>query len=368
MLKLLFSSTHDANMLYRLRMRINDPFFYFETAEKRHAILNALEYETALEKSSGINLIPLEEVCASQSGTQKRHKDIIEKILAYILELEQSKTVQVPWNFPCQIVEKILKFKIKLEIKNDIFPQRKIKNSLEVKNIVQNIQKNEAVFKKIEEVLADSIIKKDKIIYKNRVLTSESLKKICLKSFLDSGLEDAEGLIISSGRQTGLAHHRGQGPIAPNSPIIVDLAPRSSENFYFSDITRTFVKGQPDQTVLKLFDQVKEAQEKAINSIKPGIPAQEIDQITRKVFQKYRHTFTNQGFIHSTGHGIGLEIHEKPNLSKKNREILREGNVFTVEPGLYYRKIGGVRLEDIVLVTKKGYKVLTNYSKKLIIK
>jgi Xaa-Pro aminopeptidase len=132
-------------------------------------------------------------------------------------------------------------------------------------------------------------------------------------------------------------------------------------------MTRTYSKGKPSEKVQKIYKTVLKAQETAIKKIKPGIKASEIHQVCVDIFLKAGYDVGNKGFVHNTGHGIGIDIHEKPYLSKSSEDVLRKGMIFTVEPGLYYSGLGGVRIEDDVLVTEKGCENLTNYPKQFII-
>ena len=127
---------------------------------------------------------------------------------------------------------------------------------------------------------------------------------------------------------------------------------------YASDITRTIIKSEEEEEILSI---VLEAQKKAIETIKPGVKASYIDKVARNVIEDYGY---GDNFIHSTGHGVGLEIHEKPSLSSKSDEKLEKGMVVTVEPGIYLEGKFGVRIEDMVLIKNRA-KVLTSHPRKI---
>ncbi|GGC87988.1 putative dipeptidase YkvY [Thalassobacillus devorans] len=133
-------------------------------------------------------------------------------------------------------------------------------------------------------------------------------------------------------------------------------------NGYCSDITRTFVYHRVSNHKKEIYETVLEANQKAIESCKPGMTIGEIDRISRKVITEAGY---GDYYPHRVGHGIGLEGHEYPSLHQNNDNVLREGMTFTIEPGIYIPEIGGVRIEDEILVTKDGYKLLTQYPKKL---
>ena len=168
-----------------------------------------------------------------------------------------------------------------------------------------------------------------------------------------------------------MPHNTGKGIIYANKPIIIDIFPRSQKTGYFGDMTRTVLRGRPTEGLVKMYEAVLEGQKVGINMIKEGIKTSRVHQTITNLF-KQRGFDTGkingkpQGFIHSTGHGLGLEIHEPPRLGAGN-EMLKAGNVVTVEPGLYYEKLGGIRLEDVVLVTKGGCKNLTKFKKEFVV-
>jgi Xaa-Pro aminopeptidase len=155
-----------------------------------------------------------------------------------------------------------------------------------------------------------------------------------------------------------------------NEPIILDIFPRSQKTGYFGDITRTVVRGQAGEAVRKLYDTVFHGQKIALQKISAGISTSEIHQCVQQFFVQRGYATGKrngrmEGFFHGTGHGLGLEIHESPRMGATSPGALRAGQVVTVEPGLYYPGIGGVRLEDVVLVTPDGAKNLTRFEKVL---
>ena len=135
-------------------------------------------------------------------------------------------------------------------------------------------------------------------------------------------------------------------------------------NGYCSDLTRTIAIGKPNQKMLSIYNIVNEAQQLGIDSIENNISAKKIDKIVRDFISKKKF---GKYFRHSLGHGIGLQVHELPTISFKSDEKLKVGNVFTIEPGIYLPNIGGVRIEDDVLMKENGIEVLTTTTKELII-
>lgn len=164
---------------------------------------------------------------------------------------------------------------------------------------------------------------------------------------------------LISGKNSANPHSvQGNRKIKKGDFVILDMGLKVDE--YFSDMTRTFIVENYSEEQKEIYETVLEAQKEAISIVKPGIVIQKVDKAARcyiesKGYGKY--------FTHRIGHGIGLEIHEEPSLSTQNKNLLREGMVFTIEPGIYIPEIGGVRIEDDILVTNKGCKVMGNYPK-----
>jgi Xaa-Pro aminopeptidase len=143
---------------------------------------------------------------------------------------------------------------------------------------------------------------------------------------------------------------------------VVDIFPRLIESGYYGDMTRTFLKGQPSETQIKMYDAVKTVQSRAISLMHEGKNAKEIHEDNVKMFTELGYPSTDStGFFHGTGHGVGLELHENPSIGRRDHR-LQSGEVVTVEPGLYYPEIGGVRIEDVVTVTDNGAELLSNFS------
>ncbi len=169
--------------------------------------------------------------------------------------------------------------------------------------------------------------------------------------------------IVASGRRSSLPHGTATDKqIEKGDFITFDFG--AVYKGYHSDITRTVVVGQPTEEQKQLYDRVLHAQCLGVESVRPGLSGKDVDQIVRQYFKEQS---CDEYFIHSLGHGIGLEIHELPVLSPKSTAILASGMVVTVEPGLYIPNFGGVRIEDSVLVTEKGCRILTKTTKELLV-
>ena len=200
-------------------------------------------------------------------------------------------------------------------------------------------------------------------------MTSEKLRAV-----IDTAIMQASGLashtIVAGGKQACDPHEVGSGPLYANEPIILDIFPRSQKTGYFGDITRTVVRGRASEAVRKLYDTVLKGQQLAFKKMRAGVPTVEVHEAVQEFFKREgyktaKHNGRMQGFFHGTGHGLGLEIHEPPRTGPHSPGKLKAGQVVTVEPGLYYPEIGGVRLEDVALVTQGSPRNLTRFEKVL---
>lgn len=361
--KLIISdSVKDSNMFYATGILVPDDFIYLEKDDMKILCVDSLEFNRAQKESN------IDKVINYLDYNKKADKNHLAEVLIKILNKNKIKKVLVPENFKMKYAEILLANKIKIEIKNPFFPERTLKKQTEIDKITEVQKVNEEALKKAINIIQKSKIRKDKKLnYLNKVLTSEFIKEILNIGFL-RGNCSAEMNIVSCGRDTADPHQAGKGPIFANQPIIIDIFPRSQTDKYFSDMTRTIVRGKAAPEIKKMYQAVLEAQESAISHIKHNVKCNEIHKIVENIFLT-RGFKTNQqgkniqGFIHGTGHGVGLDIHELPFINANSNNALEKGNIVTVEPGLYYPKIGGVRIEDMVLVTKNGCKNLTKFPK-----
>jgi len=167
--------------------------------------------------------------------------------------------------------------------------------------------------------------------------------------------------IVAGGPNGALAHAiPGERRIGPGELVVIDMGARVDG--YCSDITRTFATGDPDDELRRIYDVVLAAQLAGLAAVAPGVTGREADAAARDVIEAAGY---GEHFGHGTGHGVGLEIHEEPRLSRRAAERLEPGMVVTVEPGIYLEGRAGVRIEDSVLVTVTGAEALTRFPKEL---
>jgi Xaa-Pro aminopeptidase len=199
-------------------------------------------------------------------------------------------------------------------------------------------------------------------------VTSEEVRAAIERVFSEHGAV-ADEIIVSHGAQSAIGHELGSGPIGANEPVVIDLFPRDRASGCFADMTRTFVVGEPSDELREWHRLCKEGLDRALAAIRPGVAGAELHRLVCELF--HEHGYATQlskqpgevlvdGFFHSLGHGVGLEVHEAPALGRSGEELVA-GDVVAVEPGLYRSGYGGCRLEDLVLVTEDGCENLTDF-------
>ncbi|MDQ3077111.1 MAG: M24 family metallopeptidase [bacterium] len=201
--------------------------------------------------------------------------------------------------------------------------------------------------------------------------TSEEAHQLIDTILEKHNCESPEGHIVSGGIQSVEPHEVGTGPLKKGVPIVIDIYPRSKITGYFADMTRTVCIGTQSPELQKMYNAVLAAQELALSMIKPKIKCSNIQAAVDTLFKEKGYKTSGkgkvfkfaEGFVHGIGHGVGLDIHEAPRIGRGSTDILKKGDVITIEPALYYPKLGGIRLEDMVLVTSSGVENLTHFPK-----
>ena len=359
------ASEGDANMLYATAFFAPDPFIFFQHRGKRYVVMSDLEIDRA-EKQAEVDKV------LSLSFYQKRLREAGKNsattadILETVFKERRIRSLVVPANFPALLADELRAKGFALKIKKDpFFPEREKKRDDEVKKIRDSLRVAELGLDAGIRALKRAKIGRDRYLYLNGSrLTSERIKTLVNTTIMAAGWVPSH-TIISSGDQCCDPHHEGSGPIKANSSIIFDIFPRSQKTGYFGDLSRTVVRGRASERLKEAYVTVQAGQEVAYRMIRDGVNAKEIHQKILALFEQRGFPTGKidgrmQGFFHGTGHGLGLDIHEPPRIAL-SESTLRTGHVVTVEPGLYYLGLGGVRLEDVVLVTFTGNRNLTRY-------
>ena len=361
-------SERDANLLYATGVWIGDPFIFLQFNNRPTLVLHDLEFDRVRAAAPHCDLLPLVEIqnkIRARDQKMPRPADVIVEVL----RSRKIRRVTVPETFPLSLARELETAGIRLDVRPGMFfPRREIKTDAEVKKISAGLMMAEVGLAEGLLALKNSKIGRDrKLIYRNAPLTSERLRAV-----IDTAILQAGGLpantIVAGGIQACDPHERGHGPLRAHEPIILDIFPRSQKTGYFGDITRTVVRGRATEAARKLYDTVKRAQQLAFDKIRPGVGTNSVHRAVQAFFEQQGYATGKvngrmQGYFHGTGHGLGLDIHEPLRMGSMSVGTLKAGQVITIEPGLYYPGIGGVRLEDDVVVTKTGARNLTKFEK-----
>lgn len=369
-LLLIADSDRDADLRHATGFHATDPFIWLQCDGRSHGVLSDLEIDRARAQSALDRIVPLTRLCRRLVRGGVEAPDLADVAALLCRDLDVKKVV-VPARFPLGLARRLRKLGIKVRLREGWFlPDREFKQTVEVKMISAALVMAEVGMAEGMLALRKAKIGKDgKLVLHGATLTSEKLRSI-----IDCAVLRAGGLpantIVAGGAQACDPHERGHGPLAAHQPIVIDIFPRSIRTGYYGDITRTVVRGRANEAVRRQYAAVQRGQQIGFGLLKDGVPAAEVHVAVEKYFKsagfktgkaKGRHT----GFFHSTGHGIGLDLHEPPRVSRTSAAVLRPGHVVTVEPGLYYPETGGVRLEDVALVTDGPPQNLTQFEQVL---
>ena len=360
------ASEQSADIFYLTKVFVPDPFLCFIVAGRSTAVVNRLEYSRVRAQSNCDEVLLLETVQGQVAKALRIELSAVgpAEMMRYFAKLNKARELEVPEDFPSVYFAQLLAAGMQVRVGADPFFQaRELKSDAEAKALRQGNVASAAGIRTAERVLRASKIVGKCLKYEGRTLTSESLRMMIDQACLAKGAV-AHNTIVAGGKQGCDPHEGGHGPLKPNELIIVDVFPRVQKTGYHGDMTRTFLKGRANDAQRALVGAVRDAQLAALAKVKAGVSGATVHAAAAQLFDD-RGFLTERrgegfvGFIHSTGHGLGLEVHEAPRVSPTAGR-LRKGQVITIEPGLYYPEVGGCRIEDVVRVTKEGSEMLSS--------
>jgi Xaa-Pro aminopeptidase len=276
-----------------------------------------------------------------------RYKKKLDGIVSLLQDLKLSRigfeSASLPFSFHQSLSEKLGNEIQLIPLEEEIKNLRAVKDTEELALTRKAIDISSNAFVKVTKGMKEGLLEREAAFDMEVLMKKNGAEAL--------GFD----IIIASGKRSALPHGKATSKrIEKGDFILIDFGSRFMG--YHSDQTRTVVCGKPSSEQEKVYRIVKEAHDKAIEKIRPGIPVHEVDEAARNHIRDYGY---DQYFGHGTGHGIGLAVHESPGVNKENKDLIQEGMVFTVEPGIYIPDWGGVRIEDMVLVTSKGAEILT---------
>lgn len=360
MVKLIHAaSPRSADMLYATGFHAPDAFLFLSHRGKKTIVLNDLEIDRGRREAEVDEVVSASELGRVLGTTSPA------LIAAGLLLRRKIKRVEVPSDFPLGFARHLEKAGIKVvPVEGHFWPQRETKSKSEIESIRKALRITAVGLLRAVEVLRAAKIGRDRMLrWNGKTLTSETVRAECDAAVLRAG-GIPDGTIVAGGSQACDPHERGHGPLRAHELIILDVFPRDARSGYFGDLTRTVVRGRASEAQRDLWNTVCAAQRLAIRTIRPRVKGAAVHKAVQDFFlsrgyrtEKKRGRWT--GFFHGTGHGLGLELHEEPRISAT---VFRPGQIFTVEPGLYYPGIGGARHEDVVAVTSGGCHRLSRLS------
>ena len=358
----MYASSRDADMRYLTQFVTSDPFVFFKKVNKAGVIIVS-QMETGRASRESTSSI----MTRTQAGLPdilKTEKDPW-KATAKMIAGQVGKKVLVPPNFPVALAHALGEFCTVAVDCGTVASIRETKSRDEIK-AMKHIQKiTETTMGVAVSLIRSSTIKKGILYSDGKPLTSEMIKFSMHSLLLEHGCTAVDS-IVSCGEDTAVPHMTGTGPLKANEPIVIDLFPCEEKTGYYADMTRTVVKGEPSTEIREMYTALREAKQLGISQVKTGASGSDIYQSVVDLFKDHGYESDTRGFVHNLGHGVGLQVHELPTVGPAGKE-LKAGSVITVEPGLYYPGIGGVRLEDIGEVTKKGFNNFTKFPEDLIV-
>jgi Xaa-Pro aminopeptidase len=356
---------------HEVPLAVPDAFLYAEVGGKRFVVVSSLEAGRVRDLGTDLEVLALEDVGIDE--LLKRGLD------AYALEREVNlaacrrlglASAVTPAGFPLADADHLRAAGIELTADQRFFDERRrVKTEHELAGIRRACRAVEAGVAVGVELLRTAERSNGVLTLGGEPLTCERIKLEVERAFAENGAA-AEEFTVSHGSQTAVGHDGGSGPIGADDVVLFDLFPRDRESACYSDFTRTFAIGAPPNELAEFHRLAKEALDLAVAAVKPGVKGSDIHRQVCDFFHEHGHKtqlhkeegeVLVDGYFHATGHGVGLEVHERPGVGRIESEPLVAGDVIALEPGLYRNGYGGVRVEDLILVTENGAEVLTHF-------
>jgi len=370
---LIDAAAEDADQYYLSGFAAPDPFVTLYDGDVRLLFTRSLEYGRAKREARAASVERASAYGYRDLVAEHGTRAATNRVLAAFLRSHDVESVATPPRFPLATADGIRERGIAV-IPDDegiVTELRAAKTPAEIKHVRTTQRANEVAMDSARRLLAAAAVRDGQLVHEGSVLTSERVKEEIEVTLLGQGCALDE-TIVACGTDAADPHERGSGPLRAKESIIVDIFPREKSSRYHGDMTRTFCVGEPSETIREWYAITERAYRAALETVAPGVTGAEIHAAACDVYEDAglptlgSDETAETGFIHSTGHGVGLEVHELPLVGPGGGK-LQPGHVITIEPGLYDPAVGGVRLEDLVVVTDDGYENLTDYPMELVV-
>ena len=371
---LIHGDTHSSAALrHELPLGIIDPFPYFEVSGRRVVVIASMEADRVKEAAPGVEVIDpyalgLDELIARGLGW---HELETELCLRAAQELG-ARRLLVPGGLAVAVADRLRAEGVEVVPDEAEFVlRRRRKNEAELEGIRRAQTAADCGMAAAAEMLRRAGPAEATLALDGEPLTSERVRARIREVCAELGAPAGEDIIVAAGAAGASGHEHGSGPLPPATPIIIDLWPRDERTGCWADMTRTFVAGgEPPPDVARWHELSRIALMRVLEATRAGVTGRALFDSACEVFEeageptqrtKAEGESLSNGFFHSLGHGVGLEVHEEPALGRTGTDELVAGDVVAVEPGCYRKGYGGVRLEDLVLVTEDGCERLTDF-------
>jgi Xaa-Pro aminopeptidase len=366
-------TVRSAALRHELPLGIIDPFSYFEVGGRRVAVVSALEAGRIAEVAPDVEVIDphelgLDELIARGLRWHELEVELCSRCAARL----GARRLVVPLELPVGVADRLRAEGIEVvPDEMEFVRRRRSKNASEVEGVRRAQAAADAGMAAAAELLGSATSDDGVLMHDGEVLTSEAVRSRIRAVCAERGAPVGEDIIVAGGAAGASGHEQGTGPLPAGAPVIVDIWPRDERSGCFSDMTRTFVAGgEPSDDVARWHALARAALDRVYEQLRPGVTGRELFAAACEVYEeageptqrtKPEGEVLRDGFFHSLGHGVGLEVHEEPSLGRTGADPLVPGDVVAVEPGCYRHGYGGVRLEDLVLVTEDGHERLTGF-------
>jgi len=369
-LLIIADSIRSPDMRHAVPVAIGDPFLYAERDGRASVLVASFERERVEALAAGLDVRTFEDAGVDELLTRGLSREEVGRELwLNACRLFGIERAAVPRTFPLGDGDHLRANGIELTVDQGLFDaRRRRKNPEELAGIRRAQRAAEAGMAAGLDLLRRAVPANGGLAVDGDPLTCELLKLHVERAFGAHGAS-ADEFIVSHGAQTAVGHDMGSGPIGRDDVVLFDLFPRDRESGCFADMTRTFALGEPADEIREYHRLCREALDRATAAVRPGARGREIHRLVCDFLHEHGHPtqlhkadgeVLEDGMYHATGHGVGLDVHEEPGIGRIGAELVA-GDVIALEPGLYRHGYGGVRLEDIVLVTEDGAEILTEF-------